>query len=182
MVLLPRRDVALIFAVVVLVVSEVLRGSMMGSIMVWIPDVAPPSLQEPSIPHRLAFNFKNNLWAANLTTLRGNKPELRMAQNVRRTVRLFEQAWNETSVTVHFRNNTDCEQLIERSAPELLSHYRTEIGMHQSDICRIVDLQQHGGYYMDKDMSVLEVPRMLPHMSGLPPSWSQETSDSFSPF
>lgn len=124
------------------------------------------------IPHRLTFNFHTNLWKTELSEL--DRSNRMFARNVNHTVNMFREAWNATlqndgnvkaGMEVAYLVDADCERIINETEPRLFIAFQKERGSHKSDICRVIDLFQHGGYYLDNDLFVENVPNFPEHVS-----------------
>lgn len=127
-----------------------------------------------TIPHRLTFNYHTNLWRIDPSQIRGRSDRM-FALNVQHTVRMFREAWNATlpqdgddsgaNMEVAYLVDSDCEAIINETEPRLFEAFQKERGSHKSDICRVVDLYQNGGYYCDNDLFVENVPTFAEHIS-----------------
>lgn len=106
------------------------------------------------IPKRLIFTYK---WKI----LERREP-VHFYNNIQKTIAGYKSYWNTTSsssdeVVVSFLDNTDCRNVIVRSAPYLLDHFEKEDkGSYRADICRLATLYEEGGYYFDVDMELIE--------------------------
>lgn len=62
---------------------------------------------------------------------------------------------DEEELKVLFWTDDDCIQSLERTRPNLVSHFKMETeGMYKADICRGTALLEHGGFYLDVDVGV----------------------------
>ena len=113
---------------------------------------------------RLLFNYKINLFEeehGNLTS-----PEKILLTNMKRTVRLFQNITGDAS-EVEMWNDDNCltafKELHMKEGLPLAFAFKTEVvGMVRSDLCRLVMLYNHGGYYFDTDIAPLAaLPRLL---------------------
>jgi hypothetical protein len=118
------------------------------------------------IPHRLSFNYKNNI-------LKDKAPG-GLYNNLVNTINVYSKVWhpvgvNETEtsyeygsnhsshMTIDFLTDAECREVVTQAEPRLLVHFNNETqGMHRSDICRVADLYLKGGYYFDNDMRAME--------------------------
>lgn len=122
-----------------------------------------PLSSSSQLPNRLTFNYHTNL-LQNVSSLKGKNRIL--ALNLNHTIHAFREAWNESDVMVAFLTDEDCHDTIEMVEPRLLSAFHNETnGSHKSDICRIMDLYLYGGYYLDNDLFVVNVPQFPNHVT-----------------
>lgn len=113
---------------------------------------------EPLIPNIILFNYKVNLLTPGEKTLPGHR------KNINKTVSLHPGA------SVLFYDNAACRASIVRIHSEDLAHMydRESKGMYKSDLCRYAMLYEHGGYYFDNDLDLLQdVRRFVPPTVGL---------------
>lgn len=108
----------------------------------------PPVIRskvDPSrkIPDILLFNHKVDL----LHDLSDNPIR---EQNVRRILKMFPL------YDVQFLDDAGCKAAIEATHSRELAHFfvQEKTGMYKSDICRLAQLAQYGGYYMDTDLDL----------------------------
>jgi len=94
-----------------------------------------------SIPNRLLFNYKVNL-LKDPSALPGQ------AANVQSLISKYP------GMEVEFLDNEGCAQAILRAHSQSLSDFfRSEsFGPYKSDLCRLAQLLEKGGYYMDNDL------------------------------
>lgn len=129
----------------------------------WAPKTVIASTK---IPHRMTFvDTRYNI-------LQTREPK-HLYDNIQNTIHAYSKAWNqspddaEANGTVMFFTDTECQQMIQQVEPRLLAPYK-EIetsGKYKSDICRVVALYVHGGYYFDTDLQVIQVlPEPDPHI------------------
>ena len=117
---------------------------------------SPPPIAAPDagIPHALVFTYKHNL-------LETKEPAL-LYKNVMDTVQAYKQLWNNGSggdepAPIRFLDDAACREAIEQSEPRLVRHFDNEReGKFRADICRVADLHNHGGYYFDVDLRVIQ--------------------------
>jgi Glycosyltransferase sugar-binding region containing DXD motif len=113
------------------------------------PDYPRKYENENKIPHTLIFTYKTNL-------LEEKSPK-RLYDNVRNTIRVYREAWNDKEASVLFLDDQDCLEVIEEVEPRLAIHFRNEKqGAFKSDICRLAALYTRGGYYFDIDMKTVQ--------------------------
>merc|ERR1719223_167659 len=56
-----------------------------------------------------------------------------------------------------FLSDIDCVREIEQCFPSLIDHFMRESdGSYKADTCRLAALYNHGGYYFDIDLDVVE--------------------------
>lgn len=107
------------------------------------------------IPHKLIFSYKNNI-------LETKEPK-ELYENVQRTIDEYRKAWGEPDAPVHFFTDTDCRQLLIKTAPQLVPYFDSEWqGMYRGDICRVAALFELGGYYFDVDLKVVQPVTLAP--------------------
>jgi hypothetical protein len=105
------------------------------------------------IPHRLSFNYKNNI-------LQDKKPK-GLYNNLINTISVYSKVWNNNETDSH-NMTIDFRIPMPRGrgpgqSPRLLEYFNKEKrGSWRSDICRVADLYLKGGYYMDNDMRAVE--------------------------
>ena len=103
-----------------------------------------------SIPHILVFTYKHNI-------LETKEPAL-LYNNVMQTCMTYRQLWNDAEpAPIRFLDDEACREAIEQSEPRLVPHFDDEReGKFRADICRIAQLFNHGGYYFDVDLRVIQ--------------------------
>jgi len=87
---------------------------------------------------------------------------LTLAANVRHSIDVHKNhrsaatlGEDEEELKVLFWTDDDCIQSLERTRPNLVSHFKMETeGMYKADICRGTALLEHGGFYLDVDVGV----------------------------
>ena len=109
-------------------------------------DVAVPVHADdaPRIPNNLHFNY----YTANVSEM----PEV-LRQNMQHTMRLH------TNATIFVMDDTECAMKLARRSDvgdKLLHWFAEAPGKYKSDICRLVQLDEAGGVYMDSDMHPLQ--------------------------
>lgn len=129
-------------------------------------------VEQVGIPHALVFTYKHNL-------LQTKGPAL-LYNNVMETIRQYQQLWNDPQpAEIRFLDDPACRLAIQQSEPKLMKHFDNEKeGKYRADICRVADLYNHGGYYFDVDLLVIEPIKLDPTitfssvLSGFP-NWDQ---------
>mmetsp|Transcript_140513 Transcript_140513/g.262053 ORF Transcript_140513/g.262053 Transcript_140513/m.262053 type:complete len:608 (+) Transcript_140513:65-1888(+) len=117
-------------------------------------DAAGREFMDNLIPNKLLFNFKVHLF-----TPEAEKNYAELQRNVNNIIN------HHTGMEVIFYDNKDCYRSIKRvHSAELADYFENETtGMFKSDICRLAQLYEHGGYYFDNDMEVMQdMRRSLP--------------------
>jgi len=110
------------------------------------PDPLESPGTTPKIPNILLFNYQVNLLRVGATEL----PEHR--KNIIKTIALHPGA------SVLFHDDAACRLAIVRvHSEELASMFdRESRGMYKSDLCRYAMLYEHGGYYFDNDLDLIQ--------------------------
>lgn len=105
----------------------------------------------PAIPNRLAFNYKVNL-------LKHPEALPSRSKNVQNIINGFYK-----DMEVEFLDDEGCAKLIEQAHSASLANYfrRERYGPYKSDTCRLAQLFEDGGYYMDNDLEVISDFRKL---------------------
>eukprot|EP00931_Biecheleriopsis_adriatica_P118703 TRINITY_DN94046_c0_g1_i1.p1 TRINITY_DN94046_c0_g1~~TRINITY_DN94046_c0_g1_i1.p1 ORF type:complete len:285 (-),score=52.68 TRINITY_DN94046_c0_g1_i1:147-1001(-) len=97
--------------------------------------------EQRAIPNRLLFNYKQSLLS--------NPSALPLhAANVQKLISKYHD------MEVEFLDDAGCAQTIARAHSEsLASYYQSEdFGPYKSDVCRLAQLLENGGYYLDNDL------------------------------
>ena len=128
--------------------SGIVSGAVSGN----PPPIAAP---DAGIPHALVFTYKHNL-------LETKEPAL-LYNNAMDTVRAYRQLWKDGTddakpgASIRFLDDAACREAVQQSEPRLVRHFITEReGKFRADICRVADLYNHGGYYFDVDLRVIQ--------------------------
>ena len=102
------------------------------------------------VPHILIFTYKHNI-------LETKEPAL-LYNNVMQTVQAYRNLWDDAEpAPIRFLDDEACREAIEQSEPRLVPHFDGEReGKFRADICRIAQLFNHGGYYFDVDLRVIQ--------------------------
>mmetsp|Transcript_10442 Transcript_10442/g.29367 ORF Transcript_10442/g.29367 Transcript_10442/m.29367 type:complete len:355 (-) Transcript_10442:43-1107(-) len=125
--------------------------------------ISGKSLSTAGIPRALVFTYKHNI-------LETKEPVL-LYNNVMDTIKAYQQLWNDDdggdraaeAAPIRFLDDAACRKAIAQSEPRLVSHFDSEReGKFRADICRIADLMNHGGYYFDCDLKVIQPIRLDP--------------------
>mmetsp|Transcript_23143 Transcript_23143/g.28395 ORF Transcript_23143/g.28395 Transcript_23143/m.28395 type:complete len:454 (-) Transcript_23143:2444-3805(-) len=114
---------------------------------------------EPTIPRRLIFTYRNNM-------LETKEPR-NLYENVRNTIHVYGNLWkqNASDVEVKFYDDWDCFDVIYTLDPRLIDPFLYEpYGAYAADICRVVALYCHGGYYFDVDIQAIRPLDPEPHI------------------
>merc|ERR1719161_3106729 len=98
-----------------------------------------------TIPNRLVFNYEVDLLKGGR---RDNRHDQLLIQNMKNTMKLY------SDMEVEFLDDAGCYEAIKATHSKALAdHYTTEsYGPYKSDICRLAQLAEKGGYYMDNDL------------------------------
>jgi len=100
---------------------------------------------DEKIPH--VFHFVDTRY----NILETKQPTV-IYENILHSIQQYQSLWN---AMVHFWVEEDCVRMMQQVIPELVDFYKSEtVGANKSDMCRLVALYIHGGYYMDSDMYV----------------------------
>lgn len=103
----------------------------------------------PKIPRQIFFTHKENI-------LETKRPKM-FYENILKTVKAYEHAWGDAIVPVTFLNDKKCVSEIRMAMPELVVYFHNETrGEYKADTCRLAALYNHGGYYFDVDLDVVE--------------------------
>lgn len=94
-----------------------------------------------TIPNRLVFNYKVNL-------LQETDRLPKHTANIKKIVKMYPD------MKVEFLDNAGCEQAIKAVHSEELAEYfaKEDFGPYKSDMCRLAQLAEKGGYYLDNDL------------------------------
>mmetsp|Transcript_20644 Transcript_20644/g.25536 ORF Transcript_20644/g.25536 Transcript_20644/m.25536 type:complete len:318 (-) Transcript_20644:248-1201(-) len=110
---------------------------------------------EPKIPHLLVFTYKDDI-------LKTKEPKA-IYENIKKTIESFRTAWDEPDAPVKLYTDEQCIEMLNVVEPQLVPYFKKEkYGWNKADLCRIVVLYLHGGYYFDSDMEVITPPLLPP--------------------
>lgn len=119
---------------------------------------ADPNKPLVVIPRRMTFNYRHNI-------LETKEPK-QFYDNIQNTVTMYRRAWNEPNALINFDTDDECRAKIQAVEPRLVPFFDSEkTGMYRSDVCRIADLYQHGGWYFDNDLLAVEAVKLPPQIS-----------------
>jgi hypothetical protein len=149
-------------------VSKLFRNYIIGSVWVFISSylilcrknfkTGKDSFHENvfrGIPNRLIFiyrfDFYNN---PNLLDNVTDKHVINSSKKVKKTIDVYNASWD-GSVEIVFMDQRKCRKVLVETFPKLVQYYDIETGKFQSDMCRIAELYQRGGYYFDIDLDTI---------------------------